>query len=108
MVNAEKYREHTIQCVHEAVLNSRTSGSRASCRDETAPTHEYDVARVPGGEMANQILEKAQESAVEIALKKLKEEFRRWYSMLSIQEIVKNQALIAEIEAMEKALLQGT
>ncbi|HEX7673579.1 MAG TPA: hypothetical protein VF412_05380 [Bdellovibrio sp.] len=58
--------------------------------------------------MANQILEKAQESAVEIALKKLKEEFRRWYSMLSIQEIVKNQALIAEIEAMEKALLQGT
>lgn len=52
--------------------------------------------------MSTSYLEKAKKSATEIAFKKLKEEFRKWYAMLSVEELTKNQSLIREIEAMEK------
>ncbi len=37
-------------------------------------------------------------------LAKLREEFRRWYGRLSVNELVSNKRLVAEIEAIERML----
>lgn len=37
-------------------------------------------------------------------LEKLRDEFRRWYGRLSVTELVSNQRLVAEIEAIERML----
>lgn len=37
-------------------------------------------------------------------LAKLREEFRRWYGRLSVNELVSNKRLVEEIEAIERML----
>ena len=37
-------------------------------------------------------------------LTKLREEFRRWYGRLSVNELVSNKRLVEEIEAIERML----
>ncbi len=41
---------------------------------------------------------------MKLLLAELKDEFRRWYSMLSIQEIMSNTNLIRALERVEKLL----
>ncbi len=53
-------------------------------------------------------LEQNRTVSIEMAIKLLKEEFRKWYSMLSVEELTGNPDLTDGIEAMEKALLAGT
>lgn len=40
-------------------------------------------------------------------LLELKTEFRRWYSMLSVQEIMTNPDLIRAVERVEKSLAEA-
>ncbi|NUN07187.1 MAG: hypothetical protein HUU57_15685 [Bdellovibrio sp.] len=54
--------------------------------------------------MAKSYLEEARDTAITLAVKRLKEEFRKWYAALSLKEIVTNKVLIEEIEVLEKML----
>ena len=37
---------------------------------------------------------------------KLKEDFRNWYGIVSVQELTENKKLLLEIESLEKAFLK--
>lgn len=41
-----------------------------------------------------------------VVLRKLKEEFRKWYGLISVQELVQNKVLVVEIEALEIMLIE--
>lgn len=54
--------------------------------------------------MSESYLDQARRKAIEIATRKLRDEFRKWYAALSLKEIVTNKVLIAEIEVLEQLL----
>ena len=49
---------------------------------------------------------KVVECDLKSTVRKIKDEFRRWYGMISVRELAANKILTHEIEVMEKLILQ--